>query len=96
VSRRKLSAATIEASIVLIAIGLAIVAVFAGWGIGRSTRATKTVTVGLPVAGTPAQAGDRQSTDRQHAPLGRDHPRQPAPATGRLPEDLEVNRLYRR
>jgi mono/diheme cytochrome c family protein len=53
-SKRKLPPATIEASIVLIAIGLALVAGFAGWGIGHHTRATKTVTVGSSGASTTA------------------------------------------
>jgi mono/diheme cytochrome c family protein len=55
-SKRKLPAATIEALIVLIALGLALVAGFAGWGIGHHTRATKTVTVGSSGTSTSAAA----------------------------------------
>jgi mono/diheme cytochrome c family protein len=52
--RRGLREATVEALIVLVAIGLAVVAGFAGWGIGHHTRATRTVTVGS--SGTPTNA----------------------------------------
>jgi mono/diheme cytochrome c family protein len=45
VRKRKPPAAVVEAAIVLTALGLALAAGFAGWGIGHSTRATKTVTV---------------------------------------------------
>ena len=55
-SKRKVRATTIEAAIVLIAIGLAVVAAFAGWGIGHSTRATKTVTVESAGVSSSAQA----------------------------------------
>jgi mono/diheme cytochrome c family protein len=55
-SKRKLPPTTIEAAIVLLAVGLAVVAGFAGWGIGHSTRATKTVTVGSTGTNTPPAA----------------------------------------
>jgi mono/diheme cytochrome c family protein len=55
-SKRKLQSTTIEALIVLIALGLAMVAGFAGWGIGHSTRATRTVTVGSVDTATTATA----------------------------------------
>ncbi|HEY7691799.1 MAG TPA: c-type cytochrome [Gaiellaceae bacterium] len=55
-SKRKVSPVTIEAAIVLIAIGLAVVAAFAGWGIGHSTRSTKTVTIESTSVSTGAQA----------------------------------------
>jgi cbb3-type cytochrome c oxidase subunit III len=50
---RKWSPAAAEAAIVLIAIFLAVVAGFAGWGIGHGSRRTATVTV---AATTPASA----------------------------------------
>ena len=55
-SERKLPPATIEAAIVLIALGLALVAGFAGWGIGHSSRQTTTVTVGSATGNTSAEA----------------------------------------
>ena len=57
-SKRKLPPATIEALIVLIALGLALVAGFAGWGIGHHTRATRTVTVGSAGTSTTAATVD--------------------------------------
>ena len=55
-SKRKLPATTIEALIVLIALGVAMAAGFAGWGIGHHTRATRTVTVGSAGTTTTASA----------------------------------------
>ena len=68
-SKRKLPPATIEALIVLIALGLALVAGFAGWGIGHHTRATKTVTVGPSGASTIAAADCRSTRCRGCARL---------------------------
>jgi mono/diheme cytochrome c family protein len=53
-SKRGLSTGAVEALILMIAIGLAVAAGFAGWGIGHHTRATTTVTVGSSGTSTVA------------------------------------------
>src|SRR5205807_1151515 len=43
--KRDISGAAAEGAVVLIALGLAFVAAFAGWAVGHATRHTRTVTV---------------------------------------------------